>query len=93
MCKRGIPKKQEKGGNLASCVSPKVISITPNRNLISPKVTKITFGEIGIAILPSHPNVFASNHDVQGVWACEGQRVVPNLSLTFLPLEGHILQF
>jgi hypothetical protein len=27
-------------------VSPKVITITPNRKLISPKVTKITFGEI-----------------------------------------------
>ena len=80
-------------GNLASCVSPKVISITPNRNLISPKVTKITFGEIEITILPSHPNVFASNHDVQGVWACEGQRILPHVSLTFLPLEGHILQF
>ena len=34
-------------------VSPKVITITPNRKLISPKVTKITFGELGIAILPS----------------------------------------
>ena len=28
---------------------------------------KITFGEIEIAILPSHPNVFAPNYDVQGV--------------------------
>jgi hypothetical protein len=39
-------------GNLASCVSPKVISITPNRNLISPKVTKITFGEIEMRFYP-----------------------------------------
>jgi hypothetical protein len=28
-------------------LSPKVIQITPNRNLISPKVTKNTFGELG----------------------------------------------
>jgi hypothetical protein len=45
-------------------VSPKVITITPNRNLNTPKVTKITFGKLGITILPSHPNVFAPNHDV-----------------------------
>lgn len=40
------------------------ITITPNRKLISPKVTKITFGELEIAISPSHPNVFAPYHDV-----------------------------
>ena len=38
-------------------VSPKVISITPNRILNTPKVTKNTFGKIRIAILPSLPPV------------------------------------
>ena len=38
-------------------VSPRVFKITPNRNLNTPKVTKITFVELEIAILPSLPPV------------------------------------
>ena len=32
-------------------VSPKVFTITPNRNLNTPKVTKITFGKIEITVV------------------------------------------
>ena len=54
-------------GNLASCVSPKVISITPNRNLISPKVTKITFGNKErlfsnkVPLLRNNPRLWGNN--------------------------------
>ena len=34
-------------------VSPKVFTITPNRKLISPKVTKITFGNKELRFYPN----------------------------------------
>ena len=50
--------------------SPKVISITPNRNLNSPKVIFVTLGVIFPVFTanvkcPSHPNVFTGNAFVE----------------------------
>ena len=62
-------------------VSPKVISITPNRNLNTPKVTKITFGELEIAILPSLPPFFSRNPFIYWVSRTGGMFVFPPVSL------------
>jgi len=48
-------------------VSPKVFTITPNRILNTPKVTKNTFGNKELRFYPPFLPSSLSNADVQGV--------------------------
>ena len=72
-------------------LSPKVIQITPNRNLNTPKVTKKYFRKNReCCFYPPFLPWPLSNADVQGVWGTGGRAALPPVTLPFFSLRPPI---
>ena len=72
-------------------LSPKVIQITPNRNLNTPKVTKKYFRKNrNCWFYPPFLPWPLSNADVQGVWGTGGRMIYSPVTLPFFSLRPPI---